>query len=160
MSLPICKLASPRYHLLHAQRKTMRMHTRSHRTSEMPFPSQDTPYLPRSPKPFTNTAIPIRQSQKRNRLRPLKRISAFHSLPSANSTGLDAHHGLEPILGLKVRDPLRLLSPGVPDHDISQVVARDTVDGLALLEHSDRTLGRIDAVCFGGDGEGGVGLGF
>lgn len=66
----------------------------------------------------------------------------------------------EPVLGREIGDAGRFLHPRVPHHHVAEVVARDRVAGLAVLEDRDGARGRVDAVGFGGDGDRGGGLGF
>lgn len=108
---------------------------------------------------FPNPRGPLTPSQGQDRLRTLEGVAGLQRLPTLHAARLDADHLLVAVLGREVADPGSLLRPGVPHHEVGQVVTDDRVDGLAALGDLNRlagTLGgRVDAVRLAGDGEAG-----
>lgn len=106
---------------------------------------------------FPVTRGSLTPSQRQDRLRALKGITGLQRLPPLHAARLDADHVLVAILGRKVADPGGLLGPGVPHHDVGQVVPDERVGGLAALDDLDRLAGalggRVDAICLAGDGD-------
>lgn len=96
-------------------------------------------------------------SQGQDRLRALEGVARLQRLPSLHAACLDADHVLVPVLWRKVADPGGLLGPGVPHHEVGQVVTDDREDGLAALDDLDRLAGplgrRVDAIRLAGDGD-------
>lgn len=135
--------------------------------SEATRPTSCTSHKPsQPPKPMTLsvTRTAPAPSQRQDRLRALEGVSSLQRLPTLHAARLDADHVLVAVLGRKVADPSSLLGPGVPHHEISQVVADDREDGLAALGDLDWLAGalggRVDAICLSGDGDAGrLGLG-
>lgn len=99
----------------------------------------------------------LKPSQRKDRLRALESITGLERLPTLHAARLDADHVLVAVLWREVADPGGLLGPGVPHHEVGQVVADDRVDGLAALGDLDRLAGalggRVDAICLAGDGD-------
>lgn len=106
---------------------------------------------------FPVTRGSLTPSQSIDRLRALEGITGLQRLPALHAARLDADHALVAILGRKVADPGGLLGPGVPHHEVGQVVTDDREGGLAALGDLDRLAGplggRVDAVCLAGDGD-------
>lgn len=96
-------------------------------------------------------------SQSQDRLRAFEGITGLERLPPLHTARLDADHVLVAVLGREVTNPGGLLGPGVPHHQVGEVVADDRVGGLAALGDLDRLAGalggRVDAICLAGDGD-------
>ena len=96
-------------------------------------------------------------------MRRLKSVALLQLLPPLDGSGLHAEHLLPAVLGLKVLDAGRLVDPGVPDHDLVEVVADDAEARSAGLGDDDGVSGAVDGgvdgVGLGGKGDGaGLGL--
>lgn len=112
---------------------------------------------PRETMTFPVTRGFLTPSQRQDRLRALEGITGLERLPPLHAARLNADHVLIAVLGRKVANPGGLLGPGVPHHEVGQIVANDRVDGLAALGDLDRLTralgGRVDAICLAGDGD-------
>ena len=91
----------------------------------------------------------------------LKRLARLQLLPAAHAASLDAEHVLPAVGRAKVRHRRRFGGPRVPDDGVVELVADDVEAGPVVFAHGGGVLGDfvVDAVCFGGDAEGGRGLG-
>lgn len=91
----------------------------------------------------------------------LPRLPTLQLRPAFHGTHLHTNHPLVPILRLKVTHPLALLNPRVPHHRVRQVVAHYVNVAGAVFLDCRRVLRNagVDAVDFGGYGQGGVRFG-
>lgn len=97
-------------------------------------------------------------SSQRDGLRRLKSVALLQLLPALDGAGLNAQHVLPAILGRKVLDAGGLVNPGVPDHNLIEVVADDTVARAAGLGDDDGVLGtvggRVNGIGLAREGDG------
>ncbi len=82
----------------------------------------------------------VAQSERRDSLGTLERVSRLQRLPSLDGSGLDADHVPEAVLGRKVGHASRLIRPGVPHHHVCEVVTHHREPVLAGLAHRYRRL--------------------
>lgn len=103
----------------------------------------------------------IKSSMRLNNLPGLKRLPTLQRLPSPHTPNLHTNHILIPVLWRKVAHRRRLLPPRIPHNRIWQVVAHDVEAGLRVFRDGGGVLSDllVDAVDFGGYGEGGGGFG-